>query len=175
MSCRETTVQTAKRPELIWTSDTELPGLRSGARLPGRLFEEALAPLEGGRVVAKFASGAPAAVASSFGQGKTLALGSYISAAYESRPDPMVQRFFGALLDWAGVEQPVEATGGAEVRFLDSGRERLMFVFNHKAEPAEVSVRLRGSYKATDLVAGEALPRLEKRIAAQDVWVVRLE
>ena len=36
--------------------------------------------------VARFASGAPAAVASSFGKGKALMLGSYVSAAYVSEP-----------------------------------------------------------------------------------------
>ena len=37
-------------------------------------------------MVARFASGAPAAVASSFGKGKALMLGSYVSAGFVSEP-----------------------------------------------------------------------------------------
>ncbi|HEX8985282.1 MAG TPA: beta-galactosidase [Bryobacteraceae bacterium] len=183
LSCRETAAQTVRRPGLVWASD-EIPGLKSGDRMPGRLFEETLEPvLPSGRVAARFASGAPAAVIGSFGRGKTLTLGSYLSAAYESGADATLQRFFAGVLEWAGVERPSEVTGAeAEVRLLESGAERLVFVFNHQEQPADVTVALRlpdADYKATDLVTGQpvalAAPlKMSGRIPAKDVWVVRL-
>ena len=183
LNCRETAAQTVRRPGLVWATD-EIPGMKSGDRMPGRLFEETLEPvLPSGRVVARFASGAPAAVIGSFGRGKTLTLGSYLSAAYESGPDATLQRFFAGILEWAGVERPSEVTGAeAEVRLLESGAERLVFVFNHQAKPADVTVALRlpeANYKASDLATGQpvtlAAPlKMSGKIPAKDVWVVRL-
>ena len=61
-------------------------------------------------------------------------LGSYVSAAYQSKPTPEVERFYAGLLTWAGVTMPVEVTGATlEVRYLESGDDILMFVFNHDA------------------------------------------
>jgi len=188
MGCRETAVQTMSglRTELDWSS-TEIPGLKPGDRLPGRLYEETLEPiLPNGRVVAKFASGAPAAVISSFGRGKTLMLGSYLGAAYESQHDPAAQRFFNGLAEWAGVERLVQVSGSpAEARVLESGRERILFVFNHQGKPAQTAVTLRvaaGEWAAADLITAQNIPlsreggllKLEKRLGPEDVWVVRL-
>ncbi len=166
MGCRETAVQMTPsgRTELVWEAE-DFPGLRKGERLAGRLYEETLEPTRAdARVAARLAGGAPAAVLSTHGKGKTLALGSYLAVAYEEKPTPEVQRFFAGLLDWAGVERPVEVAGGeAEVRWLESGRDRIVFVLNHQEREADLAVRLRmaGDFAATDLVAGEAV-RLER-------------
>jgi hypothetical protein len=113
--------------------------------LPGRWYEESLEPIApGARVLARFASGAPAAVASSFGQGKALMLGSYVSGGYVTQPGDTGRRFFEGLLDWAGVRRAVAVSGDpVEVRLLESGREHLAFVFNHAATPAVTAVVLR--------------------------------
>ena len=64
-----------------------LPGLKPGDGLPGRWYEESLEPVvPGARVVARFATGAPAAVVSTFGKGKTLTLGSYVERGLRSQP-----------------------------------------------------------------------------------------
>ena len=95
-------------------------------------------------MVARFSSGAPAAVVSAFGKGKALMLGSYVSAGYVSHPEDATRRFFDGLLDWAGVARPAAVTGSpVEVRLLESGREHLAFVFNHAATPATSAVVLR--------------------------------
>ena len=59
------------------------------------------------RVLARFASGAGAAVESRYGKGRTLTLGSYVSAGFVSQPQDATRRFFGGLLEWAGVRAPV--------------------------------------------------------------------
>ena len=80
MGCRETAVQTADRgndrgrTSLRWT-DAARPGMSAGDQLPARWYEETLEPLSNdARVVARFANDAAAAVASSYGRGKTLLL-----------------------------------------------------------------------------------------------------
>jgi beta-galactosidase len=188
MGARETAVQTGAggRTELRWTGTT-IPGIRPGDRLPARWYEEALEPIGAqARVVAEFADGSPAAVQSQHGRGRTLMLGSYVSAAYQSTPTPAVERFYAGLLAWAGVTLPVEVTGAAlEVRYLESGGDILLFVFNHGAERAAGTVSLSvagGHYAATDLVTAADLPvrtdggtvRLDVSLEAWDVSVVRL-
>jgi hypothetical protein len=113
------------------------------------------------RVVATFADGTPAAVQSTFGTGRTLMLGSYVSAAYQTTPTPEVERFYAGLLAWAGVTMPVETTGDAvEVRFLESGADRIVFVLNHVATKATGAISLRvpdGAWTATDLVTDRSV------------------
>ena len=161
VGARETDVQTVEKGKAALRAEEGLPGLKPGEVLPGRWYEEALEPIApGARVVARFASGAPAAVASPFGKGKALMLGSYVSAGYVSQPEEAGRRFFDGLLDWAGARRPVAATGDpVEVRLLQSGREHLAFVFNHAATPATTAVTLRvplDGRTVFDLGSGEA-------------------
>jgi beta-galactosidase len=188
MGCRETAVQTGARgrTSLRW-ADTEIPGLTPGDVLPARWYEETLEPLSrNARVVARFPGGAPAAVISSYGKGKTLMLGSYVSAAYETSPTPEVERFYAGLLTWAGVAPPVGVTGGnLEVRTLEAGPDTLLFVFNHGKQAADASVRIQmppGAHEASDLVEERpvqvtrsgAFLDLKKSLDASAAWVVRL-
>jgi beta-galactosidase len=148
LGCREEHVQTGEggRTEIRWDTDA-IPGLKPGDLLPGRWYEEALAPVGSGpRIAATFPDGRVAAVISSFGSGKTLMLGSYLSAAFQSRPTEPGRRFFTSLLRWAGVDAPVTVTGGeVEVRETESGRDRMLFVFNHGREAVTPRIRLAGA------------------------------
>ena len=188
MGCRETAVQLGARgrTSLRWTG-SEIPGVKPGEALPGRWYEETLEPMgAGAHVVAQFAGGEPAAVVSRHGKGKTLMLGSYLSAAYETSPTPAVERFFMGLLQWAGVEPQVEsAAENIEVRTLEAGADTLAFVFNHGPQPSEAAIGLRaapGADQAADLVTGQSIPvtrsgeflRFGKRLSASEVWVVRV-
>jgi hypothetical protein len=113
-------------------------------------------------------------------------LGSYVGAAYETRREASTVRFYNALLGWAGVQPPIATTGAEpEVRYLESGRDVLVFVFNHGKQPIAptVSIRLRErSYSGLDLVAAKPVEVVEEAgriklhgpIAPEDVWVVKL-
>jgi beta-galactosidase len=158
MGCRETEISTGDkgRTELRWTS-AAFPGMKPGDTIPARWYEEALAPMNpSAKVVAEFAGGRAAAIESRFGKGKTLTLGSYVSAAYFTAPSDAAARFFGGLLEWAGVALPVEtAAKDLEVRFLESGPDRLVFVFNHSKQTIDTPVSIRlgaGVWSAVDLV-----------------------
>ena len=173
MGCREIAIQTGAkgRTTLRWSSD--------GSLLPGRWFEETLEPLgPQAKIVATFENGAPAAVESTYGKGKTLMLGSYLSAAYVTQPAPGLEHFYDQLLDWAGVDRPLTVTGGTvEVRYLESGADKLVYIFNHGVSTAEptITFRFSGSYRATDLVNGSAveLP-FTARMEPRSVKVLRL-
>jgi beta-galactosidase len=186
MGCREAAVETVakKRAALRWESDA-LPGLEAGAVLPGRWFAEVLAPQSAdARAVARFPDGSAGAVMSSFGKGKTLMLGTYVGAAYHTQPAPATERFYSALLGWAGVELPVDG-GDLEVRYLESGADTLLFAFNHGKQATDAHIRLRrpaGKYWGIDLVSGQPVQvaretsgvRLRRGIEPADVWVVHL-
>jgi beta-galactosidase len=188
MGCRETAVQTGKegRTTLRWTG-SDLKGFAPGEVLPARWYEETLAPLgPQAQVVAMFPSGSAAAIASTYGKGKTLMLGSYVAAAYETRRDAAAARFYSALLDWAGVKNPIAVAGGnAEVRYLESGNNALVFAFNHDEHAIDTSITLELPQKparAFDLVTGKLVElsaagnavKLRGHIAPKDVWVVEL-
>jgi beta-galactosidase len=192
--CREAAVQqtvSGKTEIEIVTRDESIPHLQPGDRLRGSLYEEALEPASPrARVIAKFADGSPAIVVSTYGRGKTITVGSFLGALYESERDANVARFLTGLLDWAGVSHPVEVSGIAsdqsiEARTMDAGREKLVFVFNHGSAAAEPSIRVKlpaASYNVTDLVTQEALSVpyerdgvvLKKRLVPNEVWVVRI-
>jgi hypothetical protein len=92
-----------------------------------------------------------------FGKGRTLMLGSYVSAAAQSAPTPEAEKFYASLLGWAGVTLPIRVTGAAiEVRYLDSAGGALLFFFNHRKENATSTVwfsRPEGSYTAFNLAS----------------------
>jgi beta-galactosidase len=188
MGCRETAVQTGDkgRTELKWISN-EIVGLKPGDVIQARWYEETLEPLTPqAHVVAVLPGGGAAAIVSSFGQGRTLMLGSYVGAAYESRRDPVTVRFYNALLEWAGVESPVRVTGAdPEVRYLESGDDVLVFAFNYSKQSMEPEIALHlneSAYRGVNLVTGEPVAvvsdagsvRLRALIGPEDVWIVRL-
>jgi len=188
MGCREIAIQTGQRgrTSLGW-ADSGIPGLRQGEALPGRWYEETLEPLPAsGRVAARFPNGATAAVVSTYGKGKTLMLGSFVSAAYVNAPSAEAERFYQGLLEWAGVALPAVVSGGSvEVRTLESAGDTLLFVFNHDRQAVDASVAWRaqgGPYSAIDLVDGRPVDTvregnallLKKHLEVSGVWVVRL-
>jgi hypothetical protein len=107
------------------------------------IYQEAVEPLAGGQVIASFGDGSPAMIASSHGKGKTLYAGSYLSLAYERTKNSQLESFFQGLLDWAGVERPVSASAGIEVRYLDGPEYTLYFALNGGGMELQAEVRLR--------------------------------
>ena len=113
-------------------------------------------------------------------------LGSYVGAAYETHREPAAAQFYVALLAWAGVQPHVSVIGAsAEVRYLESGAETLVFVLNHGTFPITPVIALgvqAGNYRGTDVVTQTPVDVLERgdslhlplRVAAGDVRVVEL-
>lgn len=164
VGAREAAIETAPggRTRIRWTG-SDLPGVPPGTVLPARWYKETLEPAgERAKVVAEFEDGSPAAVMSTFGKGRTLMVGSYVSASAQSTPTLEAERFFRGALQWAGVKFPVNVSGSPlEVRYTESAQDTLMFVFNHAREAATSQVTIArppGTYTATDLVSGSNVP-----------------
>jgi len=150
MGVAESSVETAAKGASAFTWN--------GSRIPGRWFKEVLEPRgDGARVIARFEDGSPAAVESAYGRGRTLMLGTYVSAAYYSEPQPSAEKFFAWLLEWAGVENTLPVTGPVEVRQLQTGNGRLIFLFNHSRQAATVEFRMDAATAWRDIEAGSPL------------------
>ena len=188
MSCRERSIETAAggRTAIKWNS-AELPGVTAGETLPSRWYKETLEPLsDAARVVGTFDDGSPAAVMASYGKGRTLMLGSYVSAAYQSNPSQGTERFFTGLLRWAGVTMPIRVTGNPlEARHLEAGDVALLFLFNHGKQAGRSEVWLRraaGNVAAADLIEDRSVPvtrsdvgfALDVNLAPGEVRVLRV-
>jgi len=188
LGCRETDVQTGSggRTTITW-ADSGFTPLAAGDAIAGRWFEETLEPTRPtSRVVARFADGRVAAIAAVFGKGRTLTLGTFISAAYQSRPDPATARFFVALLAWADVKaRPPADAPDIEVRTLARGDDRVVLAFNHGNAAREVSIVVAEDAtprSAADLESGTRIPvsivndgaRCRVSIEAHDVKVLHV-
>ena len=73
-----------------------------------------------------------------------------------------------------------------DMRYLETGRDTLVFTFNHRARTQEANIELRlpdGQYRATDIVNGRAVVvtrnqgriAVQQQIAPHDVWVLKVE
>ncbi|MGA7617337.1 MAG: beta-galactosidase [Thermoanaerobaculia bacterium] len=158
-ACREESVQNTPSGKTEMTVDaTGFPGLEKGNVLTGSVYQEVLVPESGrAQILARWANGKPAMIASSFGKGKMLTIGTFFGAGYERNPTAMMDSFYRGLLDWAKIANPVTASDGVEVRILESGRDRIAVIVNHGTEEVTPTVRLEGftGTAARDLMSGE--------------------
>lgn len=143
--CRETAVQQTPTGKTDLKLSADFAGLKAGETIKGALYEETLSPLSPAtRVLATFPGGSPAIVTSTFGQGRMLTIGTFLGNGYEIDRDETTARFLRGLLDWAGVERPLETSdANVEVRMLESGGERIVFAFNHGSAPSKGTLRIR--------------------------------
>ncbi|MBL0156689.1 MAG: Beta-galactosidase C-terminal domain [Bryobacterales bacterium] len=129
--------------------------------MPARWFAETLEVTRAqSKVVGRFENGEAAAVESSFGKGRALLVGSYVSAAYQTTPTAEGAAWFAGLLEWAGVAAVVRVKGEVEVRWLESGGDRVVFVFNHGAAAQKVELEWLDGRRwggVTDVVSGGAV------------------
>jgi beta-galactosidase len=175
--CRETAVQSTPsgKTEIVMSAD--FAGLKAGDRLRGSVFEETLDSIaSNGRVIGRFGNGSPALVASDFGKGKMLAIGTFIGAPYENDRDENAARLLRGVLDWSGVHPRITAGASLEVRMLQSGVSTIVFAFNHATESVDATIAIdgiRGSARDVESGAAIELP-LRHRFAANDAWVVEV-
>lgn len=193
--CREAAVQQTASGKIemqISSDDESIPLLHPGDKLRGMTYEEVLQPIsKSARVVAKFGSGSPAMIASTYGKGRVLTVGTFLGAFYESDRGSNVAKLLNGLLDWAGVFRPVDVTGVesnhfVEVRTLEAGKEKLVVVFNHADVGLDPIINLKlspGKYSLVDWRTRETLSSsserdqlvLKKHLTPNEVWVLHIE
>jgi beta-galactosidase len=179
------------RPEVELTPVDDAHPLTTGMAprsLRGALHANTVELLSGDAQVLATIDGQPAMVASSYGRGRTLFIGSYLGWANHPVQHEPNNTFVRRLAEWAGIEKPVttsldgalEPPVVARVHENDSGY--LLFLVNHHADaqPVTVSVRVPdGTYTLVELVSGrthseavrDGALRLESQVSGRDVEV----
>jgi beta-galactosidase len=192
--CREATLRpVAKTGTITMTAESELlPLLKPGDKLDSLFFAESFELLgPQARVLAAFEDGRPAIVASRYGQGRAVIVGSFVGSAYHHFQNPANGRFFAGLADWLAVERPVvvvssDPTVLVEGRLLEGPDYKLLFGFNRgeKAAAAKFSVFAGGGrVEAVEMETKRKLApassggrvEMEKTLAPGEVWVVHLK
>lgn len=177
----------AKHTLIISAAHAATPRLAAGAGLTGNIYQEALETISpAAQVVARFADGSPAMTASSYGRGKTLLAGSFLSMAFERTREHNLEEFFRGLIEWAGVERPALVSDNMiEVRLLVGDGYKLYFIFNNGERELAAEVKLQSPYPnftIRDLVTGQPVTHkiaggrigLAKMLTPQAVWVIEI-
>jgi beta-galactosidase len=165
-----------------------LRGLRSGTELTGAWFEETLVPDHGAGAVVLAVNdhGVPCVTASSYGDGETVLIGSFLGMAYHDEQSDANRRFVLNALEWAGVKRPLTCSveGEVDLRLQQSKGGYLLFCINHGQQQEDVRAELRlpgdGPLRVESLLDGRVLkPRAEGRplrlavsLPARDVEVL---
>jgi beta-galactosidase len=189
---REKNVWMRREPRLA-IADTGSPltaGL-GGRTLRGALYATTLEVLSNQARVLATIDGEPAVVASRYGKGQTLFIGSYLGWGNQPEPQRDNTEFIRRLAEWAGVGKPVTTSLDGTLpplvaRLHEGDRGYLLFLLNHDSTEREVAATVQvpsGAYALTELVngtrrtavaQGSAL-RLDTRLLGRDaqVWSIR--
>jgi len=147
-------------PELDVTDTTSPLSRALRGTLRGELYENTVTPLRDDAQVIATYNGEPAIVASRFGRGHTLFVGTYLGWGNHPEQRPANTAFIRQLADWAGIEKPVATSldGTLEkpviARLQENADGHLLFVINHgdAAQSPEITVRLPdGNYTLSEL------------------------
>lgn len=130
--------------------------------IKGYFFEETLQPGENACTIARFDSGAVAAVKSTYGGGKALFLGSMIGYAYQMTEQKETCALFGHLAEAAGVEKEIHSDAeGLRCDILTAGGRAVVILDNARGKTCRARVGLSRQYRfdtAQDADNGEIYP-----------------
>ncbi len=167
-------VWTKTRERVTLTLDTSshpaVANFETGATLTGAHFAEALEPLPGHetQILARLDDGSPAMVASQFGAGQTVLIGTFLGMAHRLCPEENHRRLIRNLVHWAGVEPPFTTSQSerAEPPLLThlhtSPEGWLLYLVNRRDREEPITVTIptdnHGKRQVTDLITDEPMP-----------------
>lgn len=119
--------------------------------LLGDYFAESLEPLPNHQttVLAKFIDNTPAIVASKYGKGETIIIGTFFGSANHPDTQPGNNRFLSGLLNWAKIIRPFTSSHDGkketpvEIRLEENENGYVLFLLNHGQKAENVTVNLR--------------------------------
>lgn len=173
--------------ELVASDHPMTAGLGTGV-LRGSLHASTVTPLSADAQVLATIGGQPAVVASRYGAGETLFIGSYIGWGNHPEHHDTTRAFILRMAEWAGVEKPVTTSLDGRMdppviaRLQENDDGYLLFLINHNADGQDVTVTVRaadGAYAVSELVSGRQEQatarngevRLRTRVGGRDVEV----
>jgi beta-galactosidase len=185
---REKHVWMRREPRLeIADSGGALTAGLGGRALRGALYASTVDVLSKDARVLASIEGEPAVVASRYGRGETLFIGSYIGWGNQPEQQRDNAEFIRRLAEWARVTKPVE--GGATplvVRLHQGPQGYVLFLVNHDSTARDATLTAHipaGLYALTELTSGAARTatadsaglRLDAHLAARDaqIWSIR--
>lgn len=144
-----------------------LEGLKMGDKLKGSLFEQSLTALEGHKidVLATTSDGSPALVNTTFGKGETMLAGSYLGMGNFSEVNPINDKFFVNLLEWASIDRPFTTSldgrtaNQVEVRLQRNNHSSIIYIINHSENEEKAAINLKvessGDYRIRDIIKND--------------------
>ncbi len=183
--------------KIIDNTHLSLSGFNRNEYLRGFHFAESIEPLDGRetQILAAFKDGTPGMIASRYGGGKTIYLGTFLGLSTFNSSDSNNKNFILNLVDWAQVERPfVSSLDGnteshVEVRLQNNDNGYLLFVINHSNNNENISVSLKtkknGMHSVRDLILNQEFQGIAKNNIMQltsflnakqvYVWDIRAE
>lgn len=138
-----------------------LAKLKEGSLLKGAYFAESLLPIphqKDTKVLAYLDDNIPVIVASNFGKGQTIFIGTFLGLQQYKNPAPENTQFILGLLDWAGVKRPFTSsangwsTAPVEIRLQTHPQGYLLFLINHSDTEQTPEVFLRVGINGTFII-----------------------
>lgn len=190
---RESEIRMSDNVGLTLTDNNHptLKSLNVGDKLKGSLFEQSLTPLEGHNinVLATSSNGSPALVNTSFGKGEAMMAGSFLGMGNYSDVNPINDKFFVNLLEWANIDRPFttshdgRTSNQVEVRLQRNNQSSIIYIINHSDEEEDtiidLNVETNGDYNIRNIINNQVetqksnnkVLKLQSVVAPKDVVV----
>lgn len=149
---QETSVKMSEKVALkiIKNSHPAMKGFAENDSLKGAYFAESLEPIKNqpSQILASLEDGTPVIIASKYGKGETILLGSFLGMANHPDANQKNNQFLMNLLGWAMIDRPFMTSYDGkidtpvEVRMQTNPGGWLMFVINHGENDEAVSIQI---------------------------------
>ena len=185
-------------PAIINVTDNSHPAMKNlakGDTLKGGYFAESLEPLKDSqaKILASLDDGTPGIVASHYGKGETILIGSFLGLANHPVAHPNNNQILLNLLDWAKIVRPFKTSHDGkidtpvEVRLHENKDGYLLFIINHSEKTEELAIRLNvkkdGNFTLNEVIKNNLIKLKSKNfqmdltttILRKDVQIWRIE
>lgn len=143
--------------KVIANTHPAMKGFDQNDSLKGTYFAESLQPIKDRpiQVLASLDDGTPGIIASKYGKGETILLGSFLGIANHPDADQKNNQFLMNLLDWAKIIRPFTTSHDrridtpVEVRVQTNSNGLVMFVINHGENDEAVNIQINANKDQT--------------------------
>lgn len=192
---RETRIKMSPDYIPVKVNPSKHPALRKltgESFLRGAFFAEAVEVIKPAQILATAADKKPVIVASAYGRGQTIFIGTLLGMAQYQAPTPENTAFILGLAEWAGVERRVRSSHDGksntpiEIRLQESKAGTILFAINHSQQKQKVQIELKvdnsGRYLIRNLITNAKVTKdiskpviqLVETIPAKDVLVLHI-